>query len=157
MDTIKLQARIRRGVVQLRQQFAQSGNGVFDAAFPIDETVRLIEEEMPDGRDRLYPPLTTLRLFIGQALSEDHACQDVVGRYLSERIAAGLPASSLNTGGYCQARERLPLLLPQRLCQITGQRLETLMPAAWRWHGRRVMIFDGTTVSMPDTDDNQAD
>ena len=90
-------------------------------------------------------------------LSEDHACQDVVGRYLSERIAAGLPASSLNTGGYCQARERLPLLLPQRLCQITGQRLETLMPAAWRWHGRRVMIFDGTTVSMPDTDDNQAD
>lgn len=30
------------------------------------------------------------------------------------------------------------------------------MPASWRWHGRRAVIFDGTTVSMPDTQENQA-
>lgn len=30
------------------------------------------------------------------------------------------------------------------------------MPSNWKWHGRRVMLFDGTTVSMPDTPDNQA-
>jgi hypothetical protein len=26
----------------------------------------------------------------------------------------------------------------------------------WRWNGRRVYVFDGTTVTMPDTPDNQA-
>lgn len=29
------------------------------------------------------------------------------------------------------------------------------MPKAWRWRGRHVKLFDGTTVSMPDTPENQ--
>src|SRR5204863_4744799 len=28
--------------------------------------------------------------------------------------------------------------------------------ADWRWHGRRVKLVDGTTVTMPDTPENQA-
>lgn len=71
MDNTKLQARVRRSVALLRQQFAQEGNGVFDTVLPVEETARLIEKEVPCGRDRLYPPLTILRLFIGQVLSED--------------------------------------------------------------------------------------
>ena len=36
----------------------------------------LVEEEVGAVRERIYPPLTTLGLFIGQALSPDGACQD---------------------------------------------------------------------------------
>jgi len=48
-------------------------------------------------RDRIYAPLTTLSLFMGQALSADGACQDAVARHLSERSALGAQRCSLNT------------------------------------------------------------
>lgn len=59
---------------------------------------RIIAEEVGTYRERVYPPLTTLNLFIGQALSPDGACQDAVSRHLSERIAQGELACSLNSG-----------------------------------------------------------
>ena len=31
-----------------------------------------------------------------------------------------------------------------------------MRPTAWLFHGRRVLIADGTTVTMPDTPENQA-
>jgi hypothetical protein len=34
--------------------------------------------------------------------------------------------------------------------------LEDGLPEGWRWHGRRVFIADGSHVSMPDTQANQA-
>jgi hypothetical protein len=155
MDSNKRQERMRRGVMALRHQFAQGGNGVFANVLPAQDILSVVSAEVECYRDRLYAPLTTLRLFIGQVLSEDRACQDVVGRHLSERVAAGRSGCGLNTGPYCQARQRLPLAIPERLCQRVGNRLEARMPRAWCWRGRRVKLFDGTTVSMPDTAQNQ--
>lgn len=155
MDTIKRRERMRRNVIALRHQFAQGGSGVFSDVLPTAETAQLLATEAGNYRDRLYPPLTTLRLFIGQVLSEDRACQDVVGRHLSERVTGGRPPSGLNTGAYCQARQRLPLAIPQRLARMVGARLEARSPTAWRWRGHHVKLFDGTTVSMPDTPENQ--
>ncbi len=106
-------------------------------------------------RERIYPPLDTLRLFVGQVLSAERACQDVVGRRLSERIAQGLSVNALNTGAYCDARQRLPIKLPVTLNTLLGARLDTLTPLAWRWQGRPVKLFDGTTVTMPDTPSKQ--
>lgn len=155
MDAIKRQQQLRRGVASLRHQFAQGGDGVFSSVLSGSDAAKVVAEEAGPYRDRFYPPLTTLRLFIGQVLSEDRACQDVVGRHLSERVAAGHLPCGLSTGPYCQARQRLPLGIPQRLCRLVGERLEARMPKAWCWRGRHVKLFDGTTVSMPDTPDNQ--
>lgn len=86
----------------------------------------------------------------------DRACQDVVGRRLSERIAQGQSAvSALNTGSYCDARQRLPTALPVTLGNMIGERLEAMTPSAWRWQRRCVKLFDGTTITMPDTPSNQ--
>ena len=60
-------------------------------------------------RERFYAPLVALRLFMEQVLHADHACQDVVVRYASERAAQGEAKVSLSTGPYCKARQRLPL------------------------------------------------
>ena len=38
---------------------------------------------------------------------------------------------------------------------MLGERLEAMTPPAWRWQGRPVKLFDGTTVTMPDTPSNQ--
>lgn len=147
--------RIRRSAALLRQQFLQGNSGIFDQVLGEQEVAALVSELLTPYRERIYPPLETLRLFVGQALSTDRACQDVVGRRLSERIAQDQPASALNTGSYCDARQRLPVTLPTTLSAMLGERLESAAPSHWRWRNRSVKLFDGTTVSMPDTPDNQ--
>lgn len=148
-------ARLRRGAIALRQQFAQQRGGVLSHVLGEAEIAAVVSTHVNDYRERVYPPLDTLRLFIGQVLSADGACQDVVGRRLSERVAQGQSASTLNTGSYCDARARLPVAIPRTLSERIGERLETSAPRAWRWQGRTVKVFDGTTVSMPDTPSNQ--
>jgi hypothetical protein len=154
MKDIKLE-RVRQGVSMLRQQFLQSDAGVFDQVLGEQEIAAMVSEQVESYRERVYSPLETLRLFVGQALSTDRACQDVVSRRLSERIAQDQPASALNTGSYCDARQRLPLALPVTLGATLGERLESAAPSHWRWQNRSVKLFDGTTVSMPDTPSNQ--
>jgi Transposase DDE domain len=117
--------------------------------------VRMLHEEIGGYRERIYPPLTTLGLFIEQALSADGACQDAVARHVSERTAQGMAKCSLSSGPYCKARKRLPLNLIRRLVAATGERLETLSCRHWKWRGRAVKLLDGTTISMPDTEANQ--
>lgn len=157
MDRSKHEARMRRGVVELRHRFAQGGQGIFSEVVSTQEIVDMIKATAGEYRDRHYPPLTTLRLFIEQVLSEDQACQDVVGRHLSECVSQGQSASSLGTSAYCQARQRLPQKLVDQAHRLVGQRLEAGLPTRWRWRNRRVVLFDGTTVSMPDTPKNQRD
>ena len=148
--------RIRQKIAMLKRQFLQEdGTGVFDQALGDEEVAAVMSELVEPHRERIYPPLDTLRLFVGQVLSADRACQDVVGRRLSERIAQGQSVSALNTGSYCDARQRLPIALPVTLCAMIGERLESMAPSAWRWQGRSVKLFDGTTVTMPDTPSNQ--
>ena len=148
-------ARIRQKVTMLKQQFLQSDSGLFDQALGEQEIEAVMRELVEPHRERIYPPLDTLRLFVGQVLSADRACQDVVGRRLSERVAQGQTLSALNTSAYCEARQRLPTTLPVALSTMIGERLEAMTPAAWRWQGRCVKLFDGTTVTMPDTPSNQ--
>jgi hypothetical protein len=85
---------------------------------------RLVQEYGGEYRDRVYPPLRTLGLFIGQALSADGACLDAVARNLSERNARGAPECSLNTGPYCKARRRLRLELVVAMLHAIARRLE---------------------------------
>ena len=88
-------ARIRQKVTMLKQQFLQSDSGLFDQALGEQEIEAVMRELVEPHRERIYPPLDTLRLFVGQVLSADRACQDVVGRRLSERVAQGQTLSAL--------------------------------------------------------------
>ena len=42
------------------------------------------------------------------------------------------------------------------LTRYLGRRIDGQLPEAWRWQGRRVRLVDGTTLTMPDTPENQA-
>lgn len=140
----------------MRAQFAQQGAHGLAGELSATELERVVHAHAGAYRDRLYPPLRTLSLFMDQALSADAACQDAVARHLSERTASGEALCSLNTGPYCKARARLPIGLVHELQRTLGQRLERAQPRYWRWRGRSVKLLDGTTVSMPDTRANQA-
>jgi hypothetical protein len=99
--------------------------------------------------------MVTLAAFLGQILGDDHSCQAAVTRLIAWRTARGLPPCSTDTGGYCRARQRLPEGLLPRLTREAADALQDGAPAGWLFHGRRVVLADGSTVSMPDTAANQ--
>lgn len=148
--------RLRHAVAQFKQDFADRPARALEDLLSHDMVCTMVEEEVGVYRERIYPPLTTLGLFIGQALSADGACQDAVARHQSERSAHGARPCSFNSGPYCKARRRLPLSLIERLASSVGERLEVMSRQSWKWRGRSVKLLDGTTISMPDTEANQA-
>lgn len=115
----------------------------------------IIEEQLPNHRERLYPPTTTLSLFMAQAMNSDASCQNTVDHHVVERVFNGLPACSTITGAYCKARQRLPTEMVAELVKQTGHLVAKQLPKQWKWQGRPVKLVDGTTITMPDTVENQ--
>ncbi len=120
------------------------------------ELLDVVEAQLPNHRERLYPPTTTLSLFMAQALNSDSSCQNTVEQHVVERVFNGLPVCSTVTGAYCKARHRLPTEMVSELVKQTGQLVADQIPEQWQWQGRPVKLVDGTTITMPDTIDNQA-
>jgi len=97
-----------------------------------------------------------LSIFLSQVLSDDHSCDDAVDRFQKSRYDQGLPAVAPETASYCEARRRLPEGLAWDLARSTGQSIHRGARGSWLFHGRAVKIPDGSTVTMPDTPENQA-
>src|SRR5450755_3582727 len=120
------------------------------------ELLEMTDTYLPEHRERLYPPTVTLSMFMMQALNEDASCQRAVDGWAVQRAAEGLSVQSINTGAYCKARQRLPVEMVSALTRQTARLLCAQARAGWRWRGRCVKLVDGTGISMPDTEANQA-
>ena len=107
-------------------------------------------------RNRVFSPVTTIWGFLSQVLSEDHSCRDAVSRIIAHRAANGITVCSPNTASYCNARSRIPTGVLSTLATRTAEELHTSVGDQWKWNGRSVFILDGSSVSMPDTPENQA-
>jgi hypothetical protein len=123
---------------------------------PLEWLAQVVTQRCGKTVDRIYTPMVTLATFLTQVLSDDHSCRAAVARLLAWRATQGLKPCSPDTGGYCKARQRLPEPLLPHLVRDTAEKLQGDAPAAWLFHDRRVIIADGSTVSMPDTPENQA-
>ena len=120
------------------------------------QLLETVEALLPEHRERKYPPTLSLSMFLGQALSADSSCQKAVDEALVNRLLNGFGADSANTGGYCRARQRLPVEMVRGLARHTGLLLGEQTPAPWLWRGRHVKLVDGTTTLLPDSAQNQA-
>ncbi len=105
----------------------------------------------------IYTPAVTVWVFLAQCLSADHSCREAVAQFLAWRIARGLRPCSAETGAYCTARGQLPEAACHELVRRTGRESERAVPDEWLWRGRRVRVVDGSTITMPDTPENQAE
>ena len=114
-----------------------------------------LAQERVCWRDCVFTPCITLWTFLGQVLCPDHSCRAAVARLIALLTARGEAPCSPETGPYCKARQRLPVGVLCRLTRRTGRILEDNADADWLFKGRRVLLVDGTTVSMPDTEENQ--
>lgn len=107
------------------------------------------------GADDSYSVPITLWAFITQVLADQKSCVAAVARVLVLLTILGRKPCDAGTGAYCKARAKLPERFLQRLACDVGRQLEDETPDAWRWHGHRVLLVDGSTLSMPDTPANQ--
>lgn len=104
----------------------------------------------------IYSPAVTVWVFLAQCLSRDHSCRDAVAQLIAWRTACGLPPCSAETGAYCIARDGLPEEACRQLLRDTARPQEKT-PSSWLWHGRNVVTGDGSTITMADTQENQAE
>lgn len=108
------------------------------------------------SRNRMFTLEQTFFLFLWQVLSMS-SCSAAVQRILLKLRVAGKEKASPSTSGYCQARDRIPDELLGQILSGTAKALESRAEKRHMWRGRSVKIVDGTSVSMPDTPENQTE
>src|SRR5579885_318849 len=140
----------------LRRQFLQDGGLPFTDVLT-EEVITQALATVGTWLNRVFSPVVTLWLFLGQALAADQSSRAAVARLIAHRVSQGIQPCRAESGAYCQASKRLPERSFSAVARLVGRNLDARVDRPWLWKGRRVCLFDGTTVSMPDTPENGAE
>jgi Transposase DDE domain len=140
----------------VRARFARNEGLPFADVLTKANIVAVLNDHGVKYRDRVFNPVTTIWGFLSQVLSDDHSCRDALSRIIAHRAANGDAVCSPNTASYCNARSRILMGVLRTLARRTAQEIQRSVADEWKWNGRSVFIVDGSHVSMPDTQENQA-
>ena len=108
-----------------------------------------------EPRNRVFTQWRTFWMFLGQILSWSQSCSEAVKKaqawlWHSEEIEI-----SSSTAGYCQGRNRLNQEYLDKINQDVIESHQKSLTENRLWCGRNVKIIDGSSLSMPDTKENQ--
>lgn len=99
-------------------------------------------------------PLVTLWVFLIQVLIADNSCRSSVARLIAHRIWQEQRSCSSETGAHCQARKRLSeRFFAVVACQFR-RAFDSHVAHNCFWRGLQILMLDGTTVFIPDTQGN---
>ena len=104
------------------------------------------------SRKRLFSKTNTFWTFFSQVLDSDSGCSEAVRRIQSYCSKKSNIIPSTSTSAYCQARKKLNKGGLKTILKSTG---EIFQDEQINWNGHRVVVVDGTGLSMPDTEANQ--
>ncbi|MCD4848355.1 MAG: IS4 family transposase [Candidatus Aegiribacteria sp.] len=93
-------------------------------------------------------------MFLFQVLSTDGSCREAVRQFLVW-IAMENCTASQNTSAYTKARQRLRLPDLEEVNDSLIEQLNDMRQPEDLWMGRDVKVFDGSSLSMPDTEELQ--
>ncbi|WP_292864605.1 IS4 family transposase [Nostoc sp. LPT] len=139
----------------LKDKFGQSLGLPFKELLPSPVIEQALAELNIKYKKRLFDPIVTLWAFLSQVLDADKSCHNAVSKIIAQLAGEEVEIPSTDTSGYCQARARLPEKLLEQLFGKVAQSLEEKVTTEYLWCGRNVKVIDGSTVSMPDTVENQ--
>ncbi|MFN6496324.1 MAG: IS4 family transposase [Nostoc sp. DedQUE01] len=139
----------------LKDKFSQSLGLPFKELLPESLIKQAMSELKIKYRKRLFDPIITLWAFLSQVLDSDKTCHNAVSKIVAHLAQEKGEIPSTDTSAYCQARARLPENLLEKLFNYSAQSLEEKVTQEHLWHGRNVLVIDGSSVSMPDTVENQ--
>jgi hypothetical protein len=139
----------------LKQKFTNSIGLPFRALLPESTISEALKAEKIKYRCRLFDPFITIWAFLSQVLDADKSCHNAVSRVIAWLSSENAKFPSQDTSAYCQARQRLPEKLLQKLFGQVAQGLQGKVTPKDLWCQRHVKVIDCSTVSMPDTAKNQ--
>jgi hypothetical protein len=153
----------RRAVSRFRLVLSSFGqhDGLRFASVLSEQTIQNAfadaDADFAQDEDDVYTPALTLWTFLSQVLHSGamRSCTAAVARVVVLLVALGKKPCSDNTSAYCRARSKLPVAVLRRLTTTMASGCEQCLPPRWLWKKRHVYLVDGTTVSMPDTEENQ--
>lgn len=108
-------------------------------------------------RDRIWNPVLTFWTFLIQVLHPGSACREAVAQVLAEQAVESGRRVSPDASAYCQARQRVPESVFAAALHKVGRSLQAKAKDQYLWHGRQVRLVDGSSCSMPDTPELQAE
>jgi hypothetical protein len=122
-----------------------------------DDLLTAAEAEDYHWRDRIWNPMWTFWTFLVQVLHPGSSCREAVAQVLAEQAVTSERSISPDASAYCQARRRVPQSVFAAAFHHVGRRLQEKAHGKYLWHGRRVRLVDGSSCSMPDTPELQAE
>jgi hypothetical protein len=139
-----------RRVQTLRQQSLLQLDVIFGPLLPPGLLSQA--DEGANSRERIYNVRRTFFGFLYQVLNPNCPCREVVRQIQALFALQGGRRVEKGTGGWCEARKRLPWdILPRLRCAAAACAEKSAQP----WRGLRVKVIDGMTTSLPDTTKNQ--
>ena len=146
------QQKFAEKIALLKQKSFKQIGEVFEKFIP--RTLLSPEQYGAMSRRRIFSKENTFWAFFSQVLDADGGCKEVIRKLQSYASIKGVNIPSSSTASYCTARKKLDEQMLSEVFEHTADRLEKI-PAAGLLNNRRVIVVDGTGVSMPDTPENQ--
>jgi len=134
-----------------KKSFKQVG-AVFEKFIP--PALLKPERDGDMSRRRLFSKENTFWAFFSQVIDADGGCKEVIRKLQSYASIKGVKVPSSSTAAYCAARKKLDKQMLSIILAHTADGLEE-MPEPGLMNNRRVIVVDGTGISMPDTPANQ--
>jgi hypothetical protein len=147
-----VQQKLAEKLALLRQKSFKQIGEVFENFIP-----RALLKQESSGvmsRRRLFSKENTFWAFFSQVLDADGGCMEVIRKLQSYASIKGIQVPSSSTASYCTARKKLDEQMLSDILAHTADRLDQI-PETGMLNNRRVIVVDGTGVSMPDTLQNQ--
>ncbi len=115
-------------------------------------------DEGDNSRQRVFTLRRTFWGFLYQVLNPGCTCRQITRQIQAFFCLHDLGRVDEDNSAYCQARLRLPLDTLQRLRRTVADQAHKMVPLARQlWFGLSPKVIDGTTISLPDTCENQSD
>ena len=110
---------------------------------------------LPGKRRRWLPLPLVFWACLNMVLQPGSSCRETQRSIQAWWQRRGRLWRNPGSSAFCAARARLPLDWLRALWGRAADRLAASAPALPGCHGRRVLVVDGTSVTAPDTHDNQ--
>ncbi|WP_136799356.1 IS4 family transposase [Desulfosediminicola ganghwensis] len=136
----------------IKQKSLKQIGEIFNGYFP----AHLLKQDVsgPMSRKRFFTKENTFWAFFGQVLDADGGCKEVVRKLQSYASVNSLQIPSSSSASYCTARKKLSENMLFDIFTHTTTWAEQESTDIVLNH-RRIIVVDGTGVSMPDTVENQ--
>ena len=102
----------------LRRQFLQDGELPLADVLSRETIEQALDTIEVAWNERIYTPLVTLWVFLGQVISADHSCRAAVARFVAHRVLRGERPCSSHTGAYSSGNQNLAPGFASALCPI---------------------------------------